>query len=109
MQIAKIILTKCKISDINILSKSQLNVKLIFYKCTKVRRKEIKMKWEWTCAEDGGIWKKGGSYEYNFKSCCKCKTGKQRYGISQYTGICQAALAALSDLPDAGVAADIDF
>jgi len=44
MQIAKIILTKCKISDINILSKSQLNVKLIFYKCTKVRRKEIKMK-----------------------------------------------------------------
>ena len=34
MQIAKIILTECKINDINIVYKSQTNVKYIFYKCT---------------------------------------------------------------------------
>ncbi len=40
MQIAKIILTECKINDINIVYKSQTNVKYIFYKCTNNKRKE---------------------------------------------------------------------
>lgn len=42
MQIVKKVLTKCKISDINISYKSQANVKIKFYKCTNKKERRFR-------------------------------------------------------------------
>ena len=60
-------------------------------------------------AENGGIWEKGGSYDNEFKNGFGQRTGKQRQRISQYHGLRQTALAALSDLSDARIFTDVDF
>ena len=74
-----------------------------------VKKGDSEKTWEKTCSEDGGIWKKGGSYDNEFKNCFKWKARKQGRRVSQFPGVYQAALAAICNLHDAGIAADADF